>query len=114
MQALADEIGVEIRIAHYPPYCSKYNPIEHRLFPHITRACQGVVFTSIELVKELMEKARTSTGLKTFVQIMDKVYETGRKVAADFKENMRIVFDDSLPQWNYRAVPSVSTNAQVI
>jgi hypothetical protein len=27
-------------------------------------------------------------------------------VAADFKkENMRIVFDDFLPQWNYRAIP---------
>jgi hypothetical protein len=38
------------------------------------------------------------------------VYATGRKVAADFKETMRIVFDDFLPQWNYRAIPS----AQVI
>lgn len=105
LQALADEIGVEIRIAHYPPYCSKYNPIEHRLFPHITRACQGVVFTSIELVKELMEKTHTETGLKALVHIIDKVYETGRKVAEDFKATMRIVFDEVLPKWNYRAVP---------
>ena len=51
LQQLADELGIEIRIAHYPPYCSKYNLIEHRLFPHVTRACQGVVFTSVELVK---------------------------------------------------------------
>lgn len=105
LQALADELGIEIRIAHYPPYCSKYNPIEHRLFPHVTRACQGVIFTSVELVKELMEKTNTTTGLKAFVHIIDKVYETGRKVAADFKETMRIVFDDFLPQWNYRAIP---------
>jgi hypothetical protein len=105
LQALADEIGVEIRVAHYPPYCSKYNPIEHRLFPHVTRACQGVIFTSMALVKELMAKTNTTTGLKVFVHIIDKVYETGRKVAADFKENMRIVFDDFLPQWNYRAIP---------
>lgn len=114
LQALADEIGVEIRIAHYPPYCSKYNPIEHRFFPHVTRACQGVIFTSIELVQELMEKTNTTTGLKAFVHIIDKVYETGRKVAADFKENMRIVFDDFLPQWNYRAIPLALANAQVI
>jgi hypothetical protein len=33
LQALVNEIGIEIRIAHYPPYTSKYNPIEHRLFP---------------------------------------------------------------------------------
>jgi hypothetical protein len=29
LQALVDEIGVEIRIAHYPPHTSKWNPIEH-------------------------------------------------------------------------------------
>jgi hypothetical protein len=121
LQALADEIGIEIRIAHYPPYCSKYNPIEHRLFPHVTRACQGVVFASLELVKELMEKTHTQTGLKAFVHItatavlwIDKVYETGRKVADDFKENMRIVFDQVLPKWNYRAVPLSQLSGQVI
>lgn len=105
LQALADEIGIEIRIAHYPPYTSKYNPIEHRLFPHVTRACQGVVFKSVELVKELMEKTHTRQGLCITVQIIDRVYETGRKVAKDFKETMRIVFDEQLPRWNYTAAP---------
>jgi transposase len=106
LQKLADELGLEIRIAHYPPYCSKFNPIEHRLFPHVTRACQGVIFTSVALVKTLMEKTQTSTGLKVVVQIIDKVYQTGRQVADDFKANMRIVFDTVLPQWNYRALPA--------
>ena len=106
LQLLVDELGIEIRIAHYPPYTSKYNPIEHRLFPHVTRACQGVIFTSIELVKELIEKTKTSTGLKVTVQIIDKVYALRRKVADDFKETMKIVFDAYLPQWNYTAVPN--------
>src|SRR5208337_4018328 len=44
LQKLANRLGIEIRVAHYPPYCSKYNPIEHRLFPHLTRACRGVIF----------------------------------------------------------------------
>lgn len=110
LQALADEIGIEIRIAHYPPYCSKWNPIEHRLFPHVTRACQGVIFSSIELVKALMEKTHTQTGLMTFVHILDRAYQTGRKVAADFIEHMRIIFDDLLSQWNYRAVPLSLSN----
>jgi len=115
LQQLADELGIEIRIAHYPPYCSKYNPIEHRLFPHVTRACQGVVFTSVELVKQLMSKAKTETGLKTFVHIIDKVYEKKRKVCDEFKENLPLVFDEFLPRWNYRAIPrSTITNAQVI
>lgn len=106
LQTLVADIGIEIRIAHYPPYTSKYNPIEHRLFPHVTRACQGVIFSSLDLVKQLMEKTSTSTGLKVFVQIMDKVYQTARKVADDFKDTMKIVFDDLLPHWNYTAVPN--------
>lgn len=105
LQALADELGIEIRIAHYPPYCSKYNPIEHRLFPHVTRACQGVIFTSVSLVEELMKKTHTDKGLKVFVVVIETVYQIGRKVADDFKQNMRIVFDIILPCWNYRAIP---------
>ena len=88
---MANEIGLEIRVAHYPPYTSKYNPIEHRLFPHITRACHGAIFTSIELVKSLIEKTSTKTGLSVIVNLMDKVYAKGRKVADGFKENLPIV-----------------------
>jgi len=107
LQKLVDELGIEIRIAHYPPYTSKYNPIEHRLFPHVTRACQGVIFTSLELVKKLMAKTHTKTWLSVVVNVSDKIYETGRKVAKGFKETMKIIFDDYLPKWNYRAVPTI-------
>jgi len=61
-----------------------------------------------------MEKTRTKTGLQAFVHIIDKVYHAGRKVAADFKENMRIVFDASLSRWNYRAIPLSQANGTVI
>jgi hypothetical protein len=105
LQKLADRLGLEIRVAHYPPYCSKYNPIEHRLFPHVTRACRGVIFRCLETVRYYMAKAVTATGLKVEVGILEKVYETGRKCSAGFKEAMRIVFDDFLPKWNYRAIP---------
>src|SRR3954470_22169785 len=82
LQRLADRLGLEIRVAHYPPYCSKYTPIEHRLFPPVTRACQGVVFHTVQIVKGLVERTRTSTGLAVTVDVIDKVYETGRKCAA--------------------------------
>ena len=107
LQKLANKIGIEIRIAHYPPYTSKYNPIEHRLFPHVTRACRGVIFKSLEIVKEQIGKATTKTGLRVFSSIVSEVYETGKKVADNFKETMKIVFDEFLPQWNYRAIPSI-------
>lgn len=108
LQKLSDELNIEIRIAHYPPYTSKYNPIEHRLFPHITRACEGVIFKSVERVNDLMKEAKTSTGLKVFSHILDKPFETGRKYADDFKENMKIKFDEYLPEWNYVAIPQIN------
>jgi transposase len=114
LQDVANEIGGEIRIAHYPPYCSKYNPIEHRLFPHLTRACQGVLFTSIDVVKHLMEKTHTKRGLKVFVHVLDKVYQIGRKVTEAFKQNMPLIHDEFLSPWNYRAVPAFPCDGEVI
>ena len=105
LQALANRLGLEIRMAHYPPYCSKHNPIQHRVFPHITRACQGVIFHTVDIARQFIERAHTATGLRVTVRLLDAVYHTGRKYAADFKHNMHIVFDEYLPKWNYRAVP---------
>lgn len=51
-----------------------------------------------------MEKTKTETGLKVIVNMIDKEYQTGRTVSDDFKENMSIIFDDYLPNWNYQAV----------
>ena len=107
LQALVNELGIEIRVAHYPPYLSKYNPIEHRLFPPVTRACQGVVLHSVQLLKDLVATATTRTGLKVFTTILAKPYQTGRKVAETFKSTMKIVFDRHLPQWNYTAKPEL-------
>ncbi len=109
LQALADEIGIKIRIAHYPPYTSKWNPIEHRVFPHITRELSGMILISHLFMKELIEKTTTKAGLKVFACIFNKVYKTGRKVVEGFKESMRIVFDEHLKQWNYTAIPGATT-----
>lgn len=105
LQALANRIGLEIRVAHYPPYTSKYNPIEHRLFAHVTRACQGVIFKTVAQVQHYMAKASTRTGLSVAVNVLGKVYEKARKVADNFKATMRILFDNVLPRFNYRAIP---------
>jgi hypothetical protein len=96
LQRLADQIGVEIRVAHYPSYCSKYNVIDRRLFPQITRACQGMLFDTLDTVVTLMRKASTSTGLRTTVNVIRRHYETGRNATAHMKQNLKIVFDNVL------------------
>lgn len=105
LQRLVNEIGTEICVAHYPTYCSKFNPIERRFFPHVTRACEGVLFDTLGTVLELMRKTATRTGLTTTVHVIKRAYEKGRKVAEDFKQTMPLIFDSFLPRWNYKAVP---------
>lgn len=105
LQGVVNDLGVTIRVAHYPAYCSKFNPIERRLFSHVTRACQGVVFDSLHTVLGLLQKTKTQQGLAVTVRVLDKLYATGRKVSDAFKQHMPIVFDTVLPKWNYWAVP---------
>jgi hypothetical protein len=106
LQRLADRIGLEIRVCHYPPYESKYNPIEHRFFPYVTQACAGVIFTNTDIAINAMSQATTSKGLTTTVHLLDGVYEKGERAPKDFKKTSRIVFDKELPKYNYCAVPA--------
>jgi len=105
LQQLSDAIGLEIRVAHYPPYCSKYNPIERRLFSHVARACCGMLFDSIERVVELMRSASTATGLRTTVNVIRRAYETKRNATEQMKQELRTIYDELMPKWNYRTVP---------
>jgi len=103
LEELAKTIRIDIRIAHYPPYCSKWNPIEHRLFPHVSKAMQRANFTDIEMMSDYISRTKTKTGLKVIVNTTSKEYKTGRKVENGYKNNMGIKFDTYLPKWNYMA-----------
>lgn len=64
------------------------NPIEHRVFPHVTRAMSGVVINNPEEAKNLISLAKTKTGLKVTANIIKKSYKKSKEVAKDFMENM--------------------------
>jgi len=101
LQNLSNEINLDIRMAHYPPGTSKWNPIEHKVFPHITRSLSGVVLKSINLAKELIAKTTTTTGLKVAAIISKKIYEKGRSVLDNFYIDANIIYDNTLGNWNY-------------
>jgi len=107
LQAVANSNNLCFRVAHYPSYCSKYNPIERRFFPHVSRVCRGMLFDSLETVVDLIRKASTSTGLKTTVNVIRRLYETGRKATDEIKQHIRatIDFDTFLPKWNDTLTP---------
>jgi hypothetical protein len=100
---LARRLGLRVRIAHYPPYTSKWNPIEHRLFSQVERAWSGVMLDSPETALKTVENTRTKTGLRVTARILDKVYDIGRQCSDAFRDikDRFIRHDDVLGQWNY-------------
>jgi hypothetical protein len=105
LHGLADALGMSIRVAHYPPGCSKYNPIEHRLFCHVTRTLRGVVLRTADVAKRLIGQTTTETGLHVVAEVARRVYQKGLKANAEFIATMPIHFHRFLPELNYTAHP---------
>jgi len=105
LQRAARHMGLRTVVVHYPPYCSKWNPIEHRLFSQLHRQAEGAVFTSYEQVSKIFGATTTTTGLKVFVRINDTQYEKGIKVTKEQIDEKRILYHPELPQFNYTIIP---------
>jgi hypothetical protein len=103
--ALSREIGIRIVVAHYPPYCSKYNPIERKLFSHVHQTLKGTILTDLEQVKMLMQKTHTGTGLRVEVRIVDKFYPIKLPSRAADVDSKRILVHPTLPQFSYTILP---------
>lgn len=100
---VAQELHLPIRVAHLPPYCSKYNPIDHRVFCHLARSLRGLVCHSIEVVRQAFARTTTSTGLRVVVETARRVYCRGIKATKEFLQNEPVRHDLLLPQLNYVA-----------
>ena len=105
LQKLARKIGKKLVIAHYPPYCSKYNPIERRLFAQVHRTIKETILTDLEQVKRLMEKTATKTGLSVEVRINDKNYPLKQPSKAEEVDEKRILRHPTLPKLSYTILP---------
>lgn len=101
----AKETGLSVIVCHYPPYCSKWNPIEHRLFCHVHKAMEGVVLADYPTVKHLMEQTATKTGLSVVVRLHLKDYPVGEKTNKTAIDEKRIRYHPAIPELNYRIFP---------
>ena len=73
-----DQTGIEIQLAYYPPYHSKYNPVE-RVWGVLEQHWNGSLLDSVHAVFEF---ARTMTynGVHPMIQVMKETYCTGVKL----------------------------------
>ena len=103
---LANGLGLTFRISHVPPYCSKYNPIDHRLFCHLTRSLSGLLLRSVEVIRDAFARTTTSTGLKVVVEVARRVYQAQIKPQLEFTQHEPTRRDTLLPAYNYVIAPA--------
>ena len=105
LQHLANQLGKTIRVCHLPPYCSKYNPIDHRVFCHISRSLQSMMIRSVESIRAAIDRTVTKPGLRVVTEIARKVYAKGIKATPEYLESETVIRDKKLPRLNYRFEP---------
>ena len=105
LQELADEIGLKLKICHFPPGTSKWNKIEHRLFCFITKNWRGRPLTSYEVIVNLISNTTTEQGLIVKAALDETVYETGIKVSDEELAKVLLTRASFHGEWNYTIRP---------
>ena len=106
LQKLADELGITIRVSHFPPGTSKWNKIEHRLFSYISMNWRGKPLVSHETIVNLIAATTTRKGLKVRAELDSNFYQKGIKVTDKEFAAIRISRDEFHGEWNYSIAPS--------
>jgi hypothetical protein len=104
-ELLADQLGLEVTVCHYPTGASKWNPIEHRLFGPISINWAGKPLETFEFMLACIRGTDTETGLRVDAFLVEKVYEKGIKVAKEIMQTLQIEWHAVCPRWNYTIKP---------
>ncbi len=106
---LCDPYGLCVTVCHYPPGASKWNPIEHRLFSHISNNWRGIPLQSYETILKYIRRTKTKPpngpGLKVRASLDRKKYKNGQKVSDEKMSQLEVKRHDILPLWNYSISP---------
>jgi len=105
LQRLADEFGLTITVAHYPPGASKWNRIEHRLFNRISANWAGQPLVSYETVLNFIRTTKTASGWCCEAELDTTEYPAKQAISEEQKRRIRIKRHRTLPKWNYTIYP---------
>ena len=109
-EILCTPLGLTVTVSHFPPGASKWNPIEHRLFSHISKNWAGEPLTDLEKILKFINTTKTKPGLIVNSYLIDKLYETGTKISDAEMRKITLVPHDTLGRWNYTVRPVQNVN----
>lgn len=105
LQGLADDLGLRLKVCHFPPGTSKWNKIEHRLFSFITQNWRGRPLVSHQAIVSLIAATTTQSGLIVKAALDTNHYETRLKVSDAELGRLRIKPERFHGDWNYIVSP---------
>lgn len=105
LQKLADEIGLQLAVCHFPPGTSKWNKIEHRLFSFITMNWRGRPLISLETIISLIGATKTQRGLEVYARLDEGTYPHKIKVSDAELNAVNLHGEEFHPEWNYNIAP---------
>jgi len=98
---LCDAFGLTVTLSHYPTGCSKWNPVEYRLFSHISMNWAGQPLRNLDVMLAFIRGTTTTTGLKVEAYLDQGIYRKGRKVTERQLKELALSAHDICPRWNY-------------
>jgi hypothetical protein len=112
---VCDRFGLTVTVCHYPTGCSKWNPIEHRLFSQISRNWAGVPLRTWATVLAFIRGTTTCSGLTVQAVLQPGDYPTGQKVTDAEMDALHLERHAVCPAWNYTIRPRTPepTSAQL-
>ncbi len=106
MVEFADHIGQSIRLLYYPPYHSKYNPVE-RCWGILEKHGNGAKLTDTQTMLA-WAKSMTWKGVHPVVELRRTVCEKGVTVAKEAMQAVesRLERNPLLPKWDILIRPA--------
>jgi hypothetical protein len=108
--ALADRFNLCVKVCHYPPGASKWNPIEHRMFSFISNNWAAHPLSGYETVLKFIRTTKTSAGLKIRAALHTRQYQKGIRIGDKQMKEINLKHYTQRLKWNYSISPAKNAN----
>src|SRR6266850_2388736 len=105
LQQLANAVGLEVTVCHFPPGTSKWHTIEHRLFCHISMHWRGQPLISHEVIVDVIGTTTTKSGVTVTANLDTSAYPIKIKVSNEAMASLNIRPQAFHGEWNYTIKP---------
>jgi transposase len=102
----SDASGLEIELVYFPPYHSKYNPIE-RCWGVLEQHWNGTLLTSIDTAAT-WASTMTWRGVSPIIHRLEGIYERGVRLTRSAFQPIakRLIRSETLPKWSVIITPT--------